>query len=113
MQVHTDSSVISILNRNQVGGLEIPKDDKWLLVQPTLNELIAISDDEYTSVEHKVKPNKQDERFSVCYFVFPAEDSVIGSSKYEPFTYKDFQAQAQHNVKTLGFKVGLERFKNP
>ncbi|KAK0605700.1 hypothetical protein LWI29_029756 [Acer saccharum] len=121
MQVHTDSSVISILNQNQVGGLEVFKDDKWFHVRPILNELIvnlgdmmqAICNDEYKSVKHRVKANKHEERFSICYFMFPAEDGVIRSSKYKPFTYKDFQAQVQHDVKTLGFKVGLERFKNP
>ncbi|KAK2643613.1 hypothetical protein Ddye_025376 [Dipteronia dyeriana] len=34
MQVHTDSSVISMLNQNQVGRLDVFKDDKWFLVQP-------------------------------------------------------------------------------
>jgi len=62
-------------------------------------------------VKHRVKVNKEKERFSICYFVFPAEGSVIQSSKYRPFTYSDFQAQVQQDVKTLGFKVGLERFK--
>ncbi|KAK2643623.1 hypothetical protein Ddye_025386 [Dipteronia dyeriana] len=121
MQVHSDSSVISILNPNQVGGLEVFKDDKWFHVRPILNELIvnlgdmmqAISNDEFASVKHRVKATKDYERFSICYFVFPTEDGVIRSSKYKPFTYKDFQAQVQHDVKTLGFKVGLERFKNP
>ncbi|KAI9195159.1 hypothetical protein LWI28_012300 [Acer negundo] len=121
MQVHTDSSVISILNQNQVGGLEVFKDNKWFHVRPILNELVvnlgdmmqAISNDEYASVKHRVKANKHEERFSICYFMFPAEDGVVGSSNYKPFTYKDFQAQVQHDVKTLGFKVGLERFKNP
>ncbi|KAK4857240.1 hypothetical protein QYF36_025976 [Acer negundo] len=81
-QVHTYSSVISILNQNQVGGHEVLKDDKWLLVQPILNELMV-----------------------------NLRDMLRRDPK--PFTYKDFQAQVQHDVKTLGFKVGLERLKNP
>ncbi|CAK7330557.1 unnamed protein product [Dovyalis caffra] len=119
MNVHTDSSVLSILNQDQVGGLQVLKDDKWLHVKPIPNSLIfnlgdmmqAMSDDQYTSVKHRVKVNKDEERFSICYFVFPAEGSVIQSSKYKPFTYSDFQSQVQQDVKTLGFKVGLERFK--
>ena len=70
----------------------------------------AISDDEYISVKHRVRVNKE-ERFSICYFVFPAEGSVVHSSKYKPFTYTDFQEQVQKDTKTLGYKVGLQRFK--
>ncbi|KAL4284384.1 hypothetical protein GQ457_16G009620 [Hibiscus cannabinus] len=117
---HTDSSVISIVNQDQVGGLEIFKDNKWLLVDPIPNTLIvhigdmmqAISDDGYTSVRHRVRVKKQEERLSICYFVFPAEDSVIHSSKYKPFTYKEFQQQVQKDTRALGYKVGLKRFKN-
>ncbi|XWS74006.1 hypothetical protein CRYUN_Cryun02cG0178400 [Craigia yunnanensis] len=119
MMAHTDSSVLSIVNQDQVGGLEIFKDNKWLLVNPIPNTIVvligdmmqAISDDEYISVEHRVRVKKQEERLSICYFVFPAEGSVIYSSKYKPFTYTDFQEQVQKDIKTLGYKVGLQRFK--
>uniref|UniRef100_A0A6N2MBJ9 Fe2OG dioxygenase domain-containing protein n=1 Tax=Salix viminalis TaxID=40686 RepID=A0A6N2MBJ9_SALVM len=119
INVHTDSSVLSVLNQDQVAGLQVLKDDNWLQVKPIPDTLIfnlgdmmqAISDDKYKSVKHRVKSNKEKERFSICYFVFPAEGSVIQSSKYRPFTYSDFQAQVQQDVKTLGFKVGLERFR--
>ncbi|KAG4183129.1 hypothetical protein ERO13_A09G089200v2 [Gossypium hirsutum] len=116
---HTDSSVLSIVNQDHVGGLEIFKDNKWHLVNPIPNTLVvhigdmmqAISDDEYMSVKHRVRVKKQEERLSICYFVFPAEESVIHSSKYKPFTYKDFQEQVQKDTRTLGYKVGLQRFK--
>ncbi|KAE8674864.1 hypothetical protein F3Y22_tig00111708pilonHSYRG00095 [Hibiscus syriacus] len=116
---HTDSSVLSIVNQDHVGGLEIFKDNKWLLVNPIPNTLVvhigdmmqAISDDEYMGVKHRVRVKTQEERLSICYFVFPAEDSVIHSSKYKPFTYKDFQEQVQRDTLSLGYKVGLQRFK--
>ncbi|MBA0719781.1 hypothetical protein Golax_007432 [Gossypium laxum] len=119
MMEHTDSSVLSIVNQDQVGGLEFFKDNEWLLVNPISGTLVvnigdmlqAISDDQYMSVKHRVRTNKQAERFSICYFVFPAKGSVIRSSKYKPFTYTDFQQQVQHDTKTLGYKVGLQRFK--
>ncbi|XVF46769.1 hypothetical protein PTKIN_Ptkin03bG0055100 [Pterospermum kingtungense] len=119
MMAHTDSSVLSIVNQDQVGGLEIFKDNRWFLVNPIPNTLLvhigdvmqAISNDEYISVEHRVRVKKEEERFSICYFVFPANGSVIRSSKYKPFTYADFQEQVQKDTKTLGYKVGLQRFK--
>ncbi|KAE8056383.1 hypothetical protein FH972_013161 [Carpinus fangiana] len=119
IDVHTDSSLLTILNQYEVGGLEVLKDDQWLQVKPIPDELIvnlgdmmqAISNDKYKSVKHRVRLNKHRDRISVGYFVFPKEDSVIRSSNYKPFTYGDFQAQVHQDIKTLGFKVGLERFK--
>ncbi|KAF5737977.1 gibberellin 2-beta-dioxygenase 8 [Tripterygium wilfordii] len=116
---HTDSSVLSIVAQFEVGGLEVFKDDKWILARPILDTLIvnlgdmmqAISNDEYKSAIHRVKVSKYKERNSICYFVFPEENYVIQSSNYKPFTYRDFQAQVQKDVKNLGSKVGLERFR--
>ncbi|XP_010535382.1 PREDICTED: gibberellin 2-beta-dioxygenase 8 [Tarenaya hassleriana] len=118
MEVHTDSSVLSILSQDQVGGLEFIKDGEWFHVQPLPNTLIvnlgdmmqAISNDEYRSVEHRVGMRKGRERQSICYFVFPEKDRVIESSRYKPFTYSQFQAQVQLDLHSLGSKVGLPRF---
>ncbi|KAJ7964206.1 Gibberellin 2-beta-dioxygenase 8 [Quillaja saponaria] len=119
MEVHTDSSVLSILSQDQaISGLEVLKDDEWLTVAPIPNTLIvnmgdmmqAMSDDEYKSVKHRVKLNKHNERISIGYFVFPYDDIVIESSKYKPFTYNDFRAQVEEDIKTFGYKIGLERF---
>lgn len=120
MEVHTDSSVLSILNPDDhVSGLQVLKDDQWLTVKPASNTLIvnlgdmmqAISSDRYKSVSHRVKVEKDIERISICYFVFPGEDVVIESNKYKPFTYNEFRAQVQQDIKTLGNKVGLSRFQ--
>nr|XP_043637416.1 gibberellin 2-beta-dioxygenase 8-like [Erigeron canadensis] len=120
MEVHTDSSVVTILNQYEVEGLQIlSKDNAWIDAKPIPNTLIvhlgdmmqAISDDRYKSVKHRVKVNSENERISMGYFVFPDHNCVIGSSVYKPFTYSDFRAQVQQDIKTLGFKVGLSRFK--
>jgi len=62
-------------------------------------------------VSHRVKVEKDIERISLCYFVFPGEDVVIESNEYKPFTYNEFRAQVQQDIKTLGYKVGLSRFQ--
>ncbi|OMO84357.1 Oxoglutarate/iron-dependent dioxygenase [Corchorus capsularis] len=72
----------------------------------------AISEDEYLSVKHRVRVNKQEDRISLNYFVFPDYDTVIQSSKYGPFTYTDFCEQAQKDFETVGFKIGLAGFKS-
>ncbi|KAL3643100.1 hypothetical protein CASFOL_013915 [Castilleja foliolosa] len=119
INAHTDSSVFSILHQDQVGGLQVYKNNKWLDVEPIRNTLIvnlgdmmqAMSNDSYISVTHRVKVNMKKERISIGYFVFPAEDAVIESTKYKPFTYADFQAQNELDLKTIGKKIGLPRFR--
>ncbi|KAJ4953139.1 hypothetical protein NE237_029971 [Protea cynaroides] len=118
ISAHTDSTVLSIVNQDQVGGLQVFKDDRWIEIRPIPNTLVvnigdmfqAMSNDEYKSAEHRVL-NKQEARISICYFVHPEDDVVIQSTKYKPFTYKDFRAQVQEDIKTIGTKVGLQRFK--
>ncbi|XP_017982597.1 PREDICTED: gibberellin 2-beta-dioxygenase 8 [Theobroma cacao] len=117
--VHTDSSILSILNQDQLGGLEAFRENRWFPIKPIANSLIinlgdmmqAISNDKYVSVKHRVRVNKQVDRISINYFVFPELDCTIQSSNYKPFTYKDFHAQGQTDIETLGYKVGLEDFK--
>lgn len=70
-----------------------------------------MSDDNFISVTHRVKVNRETERISIGYFVFPAENAVIECAKYKPFTYPDFQAQNELDLKTVGKKIGLPRFK--
>ena len=41
MDVHTDSSVLSILSPDRVGGLQVLKDDQWFTVKPISNTLIV------------------------------------------------------------------------
>ncbi|KAK6159086.1 hypothetical protein DH2020_006400 [Rehmannia glutinosa] len=119
INAHTDSSVFSILHQDQVGGLQVYKNNKWVDVKPIHDTLIvnlgdmmqAMSNDSYVSVTHRVKVNRHKERISIGYFVFPAEDAVIESSKYKPFTYADFQAEKEMDLKTVGKKIGLPRFR--
>ncbi|KAL5984335.1 hypothetical protein ACLOJK_018439 [Asimina triloba] len=122
MDAHTDSSVLSILNQDDVGGLQVLKDDlddEWVDVRPLPAALVvnlgdmmqAMSNDEYKSVKHRVVVNEKKERISICFFGFPVQDSAIYSSKYKTFTYKDFQEKVQEDIKTTGFKVGLDHFK--
>ncbi|KAH9623213.1 hypothetical protein KSS87_002425 [Heliosperma pusillum] len=119
LHVHTDSSILSILSEDEVGGLKFLKDDRWYDAQPVPDTLIVnlgdmmqvVSDDKYKSVKHKVELNKHNERLSICYFVFPEENTLIHSSNYKPFTYNDFRAQVQLDLQTVGHKIALQSFK--
>ncbi|PHU17319.1 Gibberellin 2-beta-dioxygenase 8 [Capsicum chinense] len=119
---HTDSDFLTILDQDEVGGLQLMKDSKWVAVKPNHNALIvnigdffqAWSNDVYKSVEHKVMANGKKERFSIAYFLCPPYDSLIGSCKepsvYKKFTFGEYRYQIQQDVKSIGHKVGLSRF---
>ncbi|KAJ9565129.1 hypothetical protein OSB04_001095 [Centaurea solstitialis] len=115
LDAHTDSSLVTILNQDEVGGLQIhsEKDDAWIDAKPIPNTLVvhlgdmmkAISNDKYKSVKHRVRLPRDKERISIGYFVFPGDDYVIQSSNYRPFTYSEFRNQVQQDVKTFGTKT--------
>ncbi|KAJ8759255.1 hypothetical protein K2173_006775 [Erythroxylum novogranatense] len=120
---HTDSDFLTILYQDQVGGLQLLKDSKWVAVKPNQHALIvnigdlfqAWSNDTYRSVQHKVMTNERQERYSIAYFLCPSFDSLIGScqepSVYRKFTFGEYRSQIQEDVKKTGRKVGLPRFK--
>ncbi|OIW02580.1 hypothetical protein TanjilG_24031 [Lupinus angustifolius] len=120
LAVHTDSSVLTILNQeDEVSGLEVLRDHQWLTVKPISNTLIvnigdlmqAISDDKYKSALHRVKVDKHKDRVSIAYFMYSGEGVKVESSKYRSFTANQYLAQVQQDIETIGHKIGLSRFK--
>ncbi|KAJ7942722.1 gibberellin 2-beta-dioxygenase 8-like [Quillaja saponaria] len=119
---HTDSDFLTILHQDQVGGLQLMKDSKWVAVKPNQDALIvnigdlfqAWSNDVYQSVEHKVVANGKMGRYSIAYFLCPSYDSLIGSSRepsvYRKFTFGEYRNEVQEDVKRSGRKIGLSRF---
>ncbi|KAJ6890776.1 gibberellin 2-beta-dioxygenase 6-like [Populus alba x Populus x berolinensis] len=119
---HTDSDFLTILSQDEVGGLQLMKDSKWVAVNPNQDALIVNigdlfqvwSNDVYKSVEHKVVANGKTERYSIAYFLCPSFDSLVGScmepSIYRKFTFGEYRSQVQEDVKRTGRKIGLPRF---
>jgi isopenicillin N synthase-like dioxygenase len=121
MEAHTDSSVLSIINQDLVGGLQVLHEGSWLDVAPASGDALlvnlgdmaqAISGDTYRSARHRVAASRGAERLSLCYFGFPRDDAVLScqGSRYRPFSYAEFREQVQADIKAIGSKVGLERF---
>ncbi|CAJ1925096.1 unnamed protein product [Sphenostylis stenocarpa] len=119
---HTDSDFLTILYQDQVGGLQLVKDGKWIAVKPNPDALIinigdlfqAWSNGVYKSVEHRVMNNPKLERFSMAYFLCPSDDTVIEScrepSVYRKFSFREYRKQVRDDVQKLGSKIGLPRF---
>ncbi|XP_058199098.1 gibberellin 2-beta-dioxygenase 8 isoform X1 [Rhododendron vialii] len=119
---HTDSDFLTILHQDEIGGLQLVKDGKWIAVKPNQEALIinigdlfqAWSNGDYRSVEHRVMTNKLVERFSTAYFLCPSYDTLIQScvepSVYRRFSFGEFRKQVQEDVRRFGHKIGLPRF---
>ncbi|XP_078179066.1 gibberellin 2-beta-dioxygenase 8-like isoform X2 [Carex rostrata] len=87
MEAHTDSSVLTILNEDDVGGLQVLHENAWFNVVPVPGTLIVNLGD------------------------LMQEDNVLRSSTYRQFTLKEFRAQVQEDITKTGSKVGLKQFK--
>ncbi|CAJ1956786.1 unnamed protein product [Sphenostylis stenocarpa] len=119
---HTDSSFLTVVNQDQIGGLQLMKDGKWVSVKPNPQALVvnigdlfqAVSNGMYRSAKHRVVGAEKVERFSVAYFYNPRKDAVIEShmmpAVYRRFTFGEYREQIEKDVKETGDKVGLPRF---
>ncbi|KAG8082715.1 hypothetical protein GUJ93_ZPchr0014g47195 [Zizania palustris] len=119
---HTDSDFLTVLCQDQVGGLHLMKDSRWVAVKPRPDALIvnigdlfqAWSNDRYKSVEHKVVANAEADRLSVAYFLCPSYDSLVGTcgepSPYTAFTFGEYRRKVQEDVRTTGKKIGTLNF---
>ncbi|KAG4171453.1 hypothetical protein ERO13_A12G210100v2 [Gossypium hirsutum] len=84
---HSDSTGLTLLLQvNEVEGLQIKKDEKWVPVKPIPGALIVnigdiieiMSNGEYRSIEHRVVVNQEKERLSMAAFHRPKVGTEIG-----------------------------------
>ncbi|CAL0322714.1 unnamed protein product [Lupinus luteus] len=115
---HSDTSFLTIVHQDQVGGLELVKDGKWVAVKPNPQALVvnigdlfqALSNDVYKSIKHRVAAAEKVERISTAFFYLPSEVAMIQSCNYREFNLKEYIQQNEQDVKQTGNKVGLSRF---
>ncbi|XP_039040973.1 gibberellin 2-beta-dioxygenase 8-like [Hibiscus syriacus] len=119
---HTDTDFLTIVSQDQVGGLQLNRDGRWVSVKPNPETLVvnigdfyqALSNGTYKSITHRVIANQECERYSAAYFYCPTYETVIEScskpSLYRKFSFKEYREQIQKDLKATGDKVGLSRF---
>uniref|UniRef100_A0A1J3G0L6 Protein SRG1 n=1 Tax=Noccaea caerulescens TaxID=107243 RepID=A0A1J3G0L6_NOCCA len=87
---HSDAAGLTILLQvNQVEGLQIKKDGKWVLVKPLRNAFVVnvgeileiITNGRYRSIEHRAVVNSEKERLSIAMLHSPGKETVIGPAK--------------------------------
>ncbi|KAG8486028.1 hypothetical protein CXB51_019378 [Gossypium anomalum] len=105
---HTDPNLITILLQDDVPGLQVLRDGKWITVNPICNTFIVnigdqmqvISNDRYKSVLHRAVVNCNKERISIPTFYCPSPDALIGPATdlidddhpavYRSFSYGEY-----------------------
>ncbi|CAK7323831.1 unnamed protein product [Dovyalis caffra] len=86
---HTDPNLITILFQDDVPGLQVLRNDKWIPVNPIPNTFIVnigdqmqvLSNGRYKSVLHRAVVNCDKERISIPTFYCPSPDAIIGPPK--------------------------------
>ncbi|KDP27711.1 hypothetical protein JCGZ_19834 [Jatropha curcas] len=100
---HTDPNLITILLQDQVPGLQVLRNGKWVAVNPIPNTFIVnigdqmqvISNGRYKSILHRAVVNCEKERISIPTFYCPSPDALIGPAEelvdaHHPAVYKHF-----------------------
>ncbi|XP_011022922.1 PREDICTED: gibberellin 20 oxidase 1-D-like [Populus euphratica] len=104
---HCDPTSLTILHQDQVGGLQVFSNNKWLAIRPRPDALVvnigdtfmALSNGRYKSCLHRAVVNRDSGRRSLVFFVSPKEEKVVrpprdlvsreGQRIYPDFTWSD------------------------
>ncbi|KAJ7518525.1 hypothetical protein O6H91_21G072800 [Diphasiastrum complanatum] len=123
---HVDSNSVTILNQDEIGGLQIFKDGKWFSVKPSEDALVinvgdclqAWTNGHFKSVEHRAVLNSVKPRISIAFFSSPHVHAVMAPPMklvddnhpllYRPFTWAEYFPRMQK--KRMEGKVGIDTF---
>ncbi|CAL4940584.1 unnamed protein product [Urochloa decumbens] len=112
LSAHTDANSLTLLlQTNDVQGLQIRKDGKWVAVNSLDGAFIVnagdileiLSNGRYKSVEHRAVVHPTKERMSAAVFHMPCQDSTVaplpelvendGRAQYSSTSFMDFMRQ--------------------
>jgi isopenicillin N synthase-like dioxygenase len=108
---HTDSGALTILLQDEMPGLEVLHQDRWVLVEPRRDALVVNigdivqvwSNDTYRAALHRVIVQPQAERYTAAFFLNPSYGAeyaplptMIGAgspARYRPINWGEFRAR--------------------
>ncbi len=127
---HSDAGALTVLLQDQVGGLQVAVDDRWLDVEPIPGALVintgdmmqVWSNDRFTAALHRVAPRTAAERYSLPYFFNPAYStdyaplpgmvSADRPARYRSINWGGFrQARADGDFADYGAEVQITDFR--
>ncbi|KAG2331571.1 hypothetical protein Bca52824_002751 [Brassica carinata] len=115
LPAHKDPNLITVLLQDEVSGLQVFKDGKWIAVHPIPNTFI--------SVLHRAVVNSNKERISIPTFYCPSFDAVVAPQQelineeedspaiYRSFTYAEYYEKFWDRA--LATESCIDSFKVP
>ena len=126
---HSDSGALTILLQDDVGGLQVEHDGRWIDVAPTPGALVVNtgdmmqvwSNDRYPAALHRVAPRTDRARYSLPYFFnpsyatdyapLPGSIAAGDQAHYRSINWGDFrQARADGDFADYGAEVQITDF---
>jgi len=124
---HTDAGGITVLMQDDVSGLQVIKNGKWVPVEPLPNVLVvnlgdqlqALSNGRWRSVEHRAVTNSSTSRISIPTFYSPSVDAFVAPAPSmvdagHPDLYRGYKFEEYLGLfysEGLKGKSVLDRFK--
>ncbi|CAI0399760.1 unnamed protein product [Linum tenue] len=123
---HKDFDFLTVLAQDDVGGLEVKRNGKWVPVKPDPTALIinVWSNERYKSAEHRAVVNGEKERYSIALFLVPSHHVMVkpleelvseeDPPKYLPYNWgkfyatrnrSDYKKQNVDNIQIHDFRV--------
>ena len=108
---HSDAGVLTLLLQDDQAGLEVCRDGRWYLVEPTpgalvinIGDIVQVwSNDRYRAALHRVVTSPERDRYSAPYFFNPSYEtnyaplpSLVDErnpARYRTINWRDFRSQ--------------------
>jgi len=128
---HTDSGALTLLLQDDQPGLEVNRDGRWHLVEPTpgalvinIGDIIQVwSNDEYRAALHRVVTNPASDRYSVPFFLspsyattyepLPTTVTTLRPARYRQIRWREFRSlRAAGDYADLGEEIQISHYRN-
>jgi len=127
---HTDAGALTLLLQDDQAGLEVCREGRWFLVEPTpgalvinIGDMIQVwSNDRYRAALHRVVTNPTRDRYSVPFFLSPSYETTYAPlpttvtperpARYRPIQWREFRTlRAAGDYADIGEEVQITHYR--
>ncbi len=127
---HTDAGALTLLLQDDQAGLEVCREGRWHLVEPTpgalvinIGDMIQVwSNDRYRAALHRVVTNLTRDRYSVPFFLSPSYETTYAPlpttitpecpARYRPIQWREFRTlRAAGDYADIGEEVQITHYR--